>query len=125
MTDDIDHINAEINRLTLQTTDPRPEKLFLERENLINTVRRTICNRRNRYDPANGRVELFRQEEVQVPVNPISLDRNSCGHRGLLLRRQSSRASIAPQHRRGCLTQSHGEDSNADAGAAGSSEVIG
>jgi hypothetical protein len=35
MNDDIDHLNAEINRLTLQTTDPRPERLFLERENLI------------------------------------------------------------------------------------------
>jgi len=34
MNDDIDHINAEIDRLALKTTDPRPMQLFMERENL-------------------------------------------------------------------------------------------
>jgi hypothetical protein len=39
MTDDIDHINAEIDRLTLQTTDPRPLSLFLERGKIQKRLR--------------------------------------------------------------------------------------
>jgi hypothetical protein len=34
MNDDTDHINAEIDRLALKTTDPEPMRLFVERENL-------------------------------------------------------------------------------------------
>ena len=34
MSDDIDRINAEIDRLALQTTDPEPMQLFVEREKL-------------------------------------------------------------------------------------------
>jgi hypothetical protein len=34
MSDDIDRINAEIDRLALHTTDPRPMELFVEREKL-------------------------------------------------------------------------------------------
>ncbi|HZQ39580.1 MAG TPA: hypothetical protein VFA87_02265 [Rhizomicrobium sp.] len=34
MSEDIDRINAEIDRLALQTTDPKPMQLFVERENL-------------------------------------------------------------------------------------------
>jgi hypothetical protein len=39
MSDDIDHINAEIDRLTLQTTDPRPLSLFVEREKIQKRLR--------------------------------------------------------------------------------------
>ena len=39
MSDDIDHINAEIDRLTLQTTDPRPLNLFLERAKIQKRLR--------------------------------------------------------------------------------------
>ncbi len=34
MNDDIEHINAEIDRLALKTTDPGPMQLFVEREQL-------------------------------------------------------------------------------------------
>jgi peptidoglycan/LPS O-acetylase OafA/YrhL len=34
MNDDIDRINAEIDRLALHTADPRPMELFVERERL-------------------------------------------------------------------------------------------
>ena len=34
MNDDIDHINAETDRLALKTTDPEPMRLFVGREQL-------------------------------------------------------------------------------------------
>jgi len=34
MNDDIDHINAEIDRLALKTTDPEPMRLFVDHEQL-------------------------------------------------------------------------------------------
>lgn len=36
MNDDVERINAEIDRLALKTTDPKPMELFVEREKLRN-----------------------------------------------------------------------------------------